>query len=517
MKSIFKNVFVLLFACSTLSTHAQKQKDFPKNVNLIKMTDPGVAIVGTDEALHGIDKTGTELWSNEKLKKVEAERVEVLSGSELIFVSDKGLLSRNRVINVLNGVEYANTGTKYENIFGARVAHGTNHLWVMSDPKQIDVWDIDSNKKLYTLSTNSPYPLSVNKSVALTSTFDGMQPITYLGEKEALLHLALGSLGRFDLSNGKAKWMFDFKPYKLKKPNGDKGDRPSNPSRGFSIMKLDTKTQTLYFPFREMLIAVNTDNGQPKWDVKANKTGKVRDIYITDEGILVLTAKGLQLIDAATGAEKWDKPLKIKGADEGLLINDGGEFYAVSKGTIIKVDIAAKKTKSLTEKIKFQGGESFSSFEIFDDVIVLSSKQNIVGVDKNNGSILYTVFYKQPGPSLGTVAANMTLAAVAMASTMNSMSTNRAAGNSTYRQYTPRMIESQNGHTLDAGNITYISTKFKDADAKGFGVARVDKTTGETLQKIVVGDRDPIYDVDENRGLIYYKSGKNSVAIKSVN
>ncbi|MEL7144930.1 MAG: PQQ-binding-like beta-propeller repeat protein [Bacteroidota bacterium] len=515
MNNFFKHTILALAVLCSNFLLAQTQKEFPKDINLIKMTASGVAVVGTDDALYGVDANGKELWSNKKLKKVEAERVEVLNGSELIFVSDKGITSRNRVINVLNGIEYANTGTKGENIFGVRVVHGTNQLWVMPGNKYIDVWDIDSNKKLYNLQTSTEYGIAVNKSVALTATFEGMQPITYVGNKEAILHVGLGSLGRYDLTTGTIKWMFDFKPYKLKKPDGDKGDRASNPSKGFAIMKLDEQLRTLYFPFRDMLIAIDTETGTPKWDIKANKSGKVRDMFVTKDGILVLTAKGLQLIDIATGTEKWDKPMKIKGAEEGLLINDGDDFYAVSKGTIVKIDVASKKAATLTEKIKFQGNESFSVLEIINNIIVLSSSQNLVGVDKNSGKIQYAVYYKKPGPSLGTIAQNMALAAVALASTMNSMQVNSQAGNSTYYQYTPALM-TNGSNSKEVGNINYISTKFKGADANGFGVARVDKATGKTLEKIVIGDRDPVYDVDENKGLIYYKAGKKSLAIKQI-
>ena len=495
----------------------QWEKAFPKDVNLIKMTEPGIAVVGTDDALYGIDQTGKILWQNEKLRKVEENRVEILSGSELIFVSDKGMLARNRVLNVLTGEEYANTGTKGENISAARVVHGTNQLWVSAGEKKIDVWDIQTNRKLYELELNTPFGVELDRSAALTATYSGIQPITYTGDHSAILSLGLAHLGEYNLQTGKAKWMFNWKPYKIKKPNGDKGDRSSKPSTGSAVMKLDNSTNTLYFPFRDMLIAVDAKSGATKWDVKANKTGKVRDIYVTKEGILVLTLKGLQLIDKSSGAEKWDKPLKIKGAESGLMLRDNGAFYVVSKNSVVKVDVAGKSAKALTEKIKFQGGETFSGMEIIDDVLVLSASQNVVGVNKNSGKVLFSTYYKAPGAGLVAMAQNMALATVAMASTMNSMNVNSQAGNSTYYQYTPAMISAGGSATTDTGNNMYISTKFKDADVKGFGVAQVDKQSGKLLKKIVVGDRDPIYDVDEKAALIYFKSDKKSVSVKSIN
>lgn len=516
MKNLRLTFFLLSLLAVVNMVEAQASKDFPKQVNLIKMTDPGVAVVGTDDALYGLDGNGKVLWDNEKLRKVEENRVEILSGSELIFVSDKGLLSRNRVINVLNGMEYANSGQKGENIFGARVIHGTNQLWVLPNPKVIDVWDIDSNKKLYSLEANAPYGISLDKSAALTNTFSGTQPITYTGKNSAIIHLGLAHLGNYDLDTGKPIWMFDWKPYKVKKPNGDKGDRPSKPSTGYSVMKVDEASSVLYFPFRNELIAIDMKTGAAKWSPKANKTGKVRDMYVTAEGVMVLTEKGLQLIDEKTGAEKWDKALKVKGAGEGLLINDDEDFYIVSKSTVVKIDVAKRSAKALTEKIKFQGGESFSQIEIMENLIVLSGSQNVVGIDKKSGKIAYNTYYKAPGTSLGTLAQNMVLASVALASSMNSMKLNSRAGNKTYHQYTPRMMQSGGSATTSAGNIMYISTKFKSSEAKGFGLARVDKISGETLGQIVIGDRNPVYAVDERNSLIFFKSAKSSVSLKAV-
>ncbi len=516
MKNLRLTLFVLTLVALANMAEAQASKDFPKQVNLVKMTDPGVAVVGTDDALYGLDKNGKALWSNEKLRKVEENRVQVLTGSELIFVSDKGILSRNRVINVLDGTEYANTGTKGENIMGARVVHGTNQLWVMPGNKQIDVWDIDTNKKLYALEINAPYGIATNKMASLTATFSGMQPITYTSKKSAILHLGLQHLGNYDLTTGKPIWMFNWKPYKVKKPGNGKGDSPSNPSKGYSVMKVDQAAGVLYFPFRSELIAVDINTGAPRWSPKANKTGKVRDMYITEEGVLVLTDKGLQLIDKGSGAEKWSKPIKVKGAAEGLLINDDKDFYIVSKNNLVKVDVAKKSAKTLTEKIKFQGGESFNEIEMIEDMVVLSGNQNIVGIDKASGKIVYSTYYKAPGAGLVALAQNMVLATVAMASTMNSMNVNSQAGNNTYYSYTPRMMSSGGSATTSAGNIMYISTRFKGSDAKGFGVARVDKLTGKTMDKIVIGDRNPVYAVDERNGLIFYKSAKSSVALKAV-
>ena len=402
MKKTRINLTLVLILLGSVCFAQNRTKSFPKEVNAIKMTDAGVAIVATDDALYGIDGEGNELWKNEKLKKMDAERVEVLSGSEYVFVSDKGLLSRNRVLNVLTGEEVGNHFSEtFEQIFAARVIHGTNQLWVMPDPgKLIEVWDLETNTHRYDFK----HYISTNQSATMTATFAGTQPITYTGDNSAVIHFSYGNLANYDLTNGEILWWFDWEPYKIKKYNKEKGYVESNPSKGFSIMKVDEAANTLYFPFVDQLISINLNDGSSNWPVKTEKIGKVKDMFITDEGILVLTWNGLDLIDKSTGLSKWGKKLKVKGIADGLLVEDGDDFYMVSKSNVVKVDITNKSVSPVTEKIKFEGGESMSNIEVVDDRIILGSSQNVVAVDKNSGDILHQSYFKAPGSGIATIA-----------------------------------------------------------------------------------------------------------------
>ena len=513
MKKLKISSLTLLALFISIISFADETVRFPKEVNFIKMTAVGIAVVGTDDALYGIDRNGKQLWKNTKFRKIDEKRIEVLTGSELIIVEGGFKGGGTHIVNVFVGKIVAVEG----DLYGARIAHGSNQVWTNTRFHDNYVWDITNNTKLYKQEINLPYGLSSTNPAPNRRLFSGEQPITYTGDHTAILHLGLGQLGEYDLNTGKAIWEFDWKPYKVKKPNGDKGDSPSTPGKGWAIMQLDNSTNTLYFPFRNMLIAIDSKTGKAKWDVKANKVSKIHDIYVEEEGIVVHTMKGINLIDKKTGMVKWDKPLKVKGAG-GLLVNDEGTLYIIAKKSIEKIDIANKKSSALTEKIKFEGGELFTGFEIIDNTIVLFGSQNIVGVDKNTGKIKFATYYKAPGPSVADIAKVATLVAVSAAATTNSYNTNKAAGNKTYYQYTASTSKYlSHGTTSDQGSSIYISTKFKDADAKGFGIAKVDKATGVTKNKIVIGDRDPIYAVDENSGIIFYKSDKESVTIKSLN
>lgn len=510
MRKIKKTSLILMMLISYLSAFNQITKEFPKEINSISMTAPGVAVVATDDALYGIDKDGKELWKNEKLKKMDVSKIEILEGSEFIFITS---FRGSFLINVINGELYGADGV----VYGARVVHGANQVWVIRKYNAIEVWDIASKKALYKLDKiGLPFGLnSSNQTDSQAKNFIGVQPIAYVDNETAILHLGLGQLGEYNLLTGDPIWNFDWKPYKVKKPNGEKGDRPSDIKRGYGVMKLDNPTNTLYFPFREMLIAIDTKTGKAKWDIKANKTGKVNDIYIIDEGVVVRTPKGIQLIDKETGMTKWDKPIKVKGS-KGLLVNNEGTFYVVSKNSIEKIDISKRTSETLAEKIKFEGDDSFSSLELINGVVVLSGSQNVIGINKESGEMLFTTYYKAPGASFKTIAQNIALAGIAMTATYNSYDNNSRAGNKTYYQYTPAMRSNGGTGSTEGANNLYIKTKFKDAETKGTGIAKVNKETGETTNKLVLENKEPIYVVDENSGVIFFNSGKTSLTIKEI-
>lgn len=509
-------LLLLVFTFYVNVTLAQEwTKDFSKKINLVKMSDAGIAIVGTDDALYGVNDEGKILWKNEKLRKVEEERVQILSGTELVFISDKGMLSRNRVLDANTGKEYANSGKKGDNIIGVRVLHGTNQLWTLKGTRGINTWNLNTNTLQYGWGRKEiTSDISVEKMASLTWTFSGAQPLLYTGKNSAIVHLNLTHLANVDLATGKNIWRFDFKPYKKVK-----GAKASTISNGFTSMKLDEETNTLYFPYINQLIAIDAKTGVAKWNAKkGGKTGKVLSMFVTKDGVLALTPKGLQLVDKSSGNLVWKKPIKIKNAIESILLQDENDFFAISKGSIIKIDVANKSTKTLTEKIKFSGKESFSSLEIIDDLIILSASQNVAAFNKNTGKKIHHTYLKAPGSSLLAITQNLVLATVAVAATQNSKNINssNSSGSYTYHSYTPAVMKSGGSASETSGDIMYISTKFKDADAKGFGIAKVNKKTGEIVEKIVIGDRDPVYAINHNKGKFFYKSDKKTLAMKNL-
>jgi len=193
------------------------------------------------------------------------------------------------------------------------------------------------------------------------------------------------------------------------------------------------------------------------------------------------------------------------------LIKMSDAIYVISKDSPLKIDVASQKAEVLTEKIKLARKGDFSSLEILWDNIIIGSNQETVGTDKQTEKINFNIDYKAPRAGLATIAGNIFLAAVAMTAPKNSYSVVSNSGSSAFNQYTPELLSDGGSNTVDDGIFPYLSSKFNESGAKRFGLAKVDQFIGKIFDKRVVVDRNPIYDMDDTRGVIFIQSGGQSI------
>ncbi len=62
-------------------------------------------------------------------------------------------------------------------------------------------------------------------------------------------------------------------------------------------------------------------------------------------------------------------------------------------------------------------------------------------------------------------------------------------------------------------NASFILTKVDG----GVALVKVDKDTGATLDEIVIKDKDPMYEVDDVEGILYFKSKGNTIQAFKLN
>ncbi len=346
-----------------------------------------------------------------------------------------------------------------------------------------------------------------------------------------------GVVTAVDLETGKSLW---------EKPLSTKA-APVLTAEDFGVIVADEKNFTL----------MDAETGNTKWTAK-KLNGVVVDLG-KDWGIAVGEKdKYLTVLDKNTGAEKWSQKVKGIRIDQltgaglmftnedgsvGLFGFDGkpvwGEkdmikgsrvlrakpsldqeiFYA--NGKVYHVNLVTGQKKVIIDKVEFGEKEVPDNLEFTGSNFVLSSSQNMLGFDEN-GTVLYQDHWASPKISLaGRIAMRtMQVAMVAMAS---AAAYNQGfAGNTTslgkQYGYQREFFEDMSGAFGDVANQRFKASlnrglyNFVLTDVgKGVGLVKVDKVSGKEEGKIVLNDKEPIYDSDPENGMIFYKPSKKEV------
>src|SRR6476661_3518064 len=115
MKKFFTAVLALVAtACIAQSSMAQSTdwtKTFPSKIKWYRITDAGVLVVGTNDALYGISPAdGKEIWKIDDIENIQEENYDPQEGTPYIVLAKHGLTrSGNNVVDVVTGRRAVNT------------------------------------------------------------------------------------------------------------------------------------------------------------------------------------------------------------------------------------------------------------------------------------------------------------------------------------------------------------------------------------------------------------------------
>jgi len=295
----------------------------------------------------------------------------------------------------------------------------------------------------------------------------------------------------YDLQSGVNKW---------EKPVDIKG----------GIYFTEVKESNLYYASNNGLINsldLNTGKTQLKKEIKTGMWFK-SIVLLENDLIFYITGSDMGIANLKTG-EFAKEPTKFKKATNLISSYDKkNDRFVVSSGTklfFIKNDGSSTKVMD----INFKENETPLRIEYRDNGILLGAKQNNALISYD-GKIIYESYFKAPGQSLlGKIAMVTVTAALMSQSVGQNMNNNYKDARYSANAATGLMGEMNKrfNATKNTKNFLYVLTKLND----GVGLVKLNKDNGNKIAELLLKDRKPAYEVDDQFGILYFKNDKKQL------
>lgn len=277
---------------------------------------------------------------------------------------------------------------------------------------------------------------------------------------------------------------------------------------------------------------VNLDKGGFVFENNNKVNGSVQELRLLGNNVYVRTQIEEDIINLDNNktifeknlSSKEDKPLlNVRYGDASYTFNPSNEFLFVT-------DLSKSTQRVLvTEKIDFDGNESPAKIEVLNNLIVLSSSQNIQAFDLS-GKAVYKSYIPAPG------IAGWKKALLATSAVLNTMDAMRYADLEAKAREAERNAKTPQGREIcnafaqlgNKGASMHLSAAAREMDmikkrykasasgndvqfvlakleSKDFALMGVSKLDGKTIKEINFGkDKQPRYLLDDVGRMVYY-------------
>ncbi|MBB6003351.1 PQQ-binding-like beta-propeller repeat protein [Arcicella rosea] len=596
---------------------------FPRGINWQRMTDVGILVVSTDDALYGLNpENGQKLWQHEFLKKLKEERYDPIENSPLVALIDKrGLMSMDHVIlDVVSGKILCNTGemgfrtvemrTELPPLGGVLflglnktgrkvmtlVDAGDGHAKFTQELKDFGgtemfagrpfvqngdilivsnkaifrfngqtgekVWEIEQKSPNAEIIVDKSAGFGASMSNSLNPKYRYFTQIRPGRDKNSFFYTSKKYVNSFDFATGKALWA---DPVKV----GGEIVETIYDNGGFivatddpEIIMLDYQNGTRlwgkgpklkgtlsFYNYcdKGLLISMESSRGKNSLSIldlktgqhvfdKPNKVdGQIVDLQLTPKGIFYRTTEEVNFQSLETGKDLWDKSLKLKEGNVACQKDYLQWIYSDKKLFEVNLQSASMK-EFVADKVKLNEKEAPSGFQVRNDGILLTSSQNLVKFGFA-GNVMYSQYFHSPTASTagkifgGIMAVGGTMLAVSAAANAGYARGATAGGGRTYEvdSYIRGQEQAQQmWSAVASAGFAMMNKRFKasaqtenyqailtddanDGNQKGVGLVKVNKDNGKVEATVILGDKKPVYDLDEIGGLMYYRSKDNEI------
>ena len=402
---------------------------------------------------------------------------------------------------------------------------------------------------------------------AQTTTVTDTKLATSFLQKDKFIFMKGQSIMAYELSSGKPLWEEAAKQRGLP-------DLVIYDPAGLIVSSAVDPNNTIFKPTMAMY---DYATGKELWAEQVKLKGSVRNYSYCDKGLLISMEDGrgtslLNIVDLDKGIYVFEKNCKVNGMVQELKLLSNNVYVRTdieediinldNNKTVFEKNIASKSDKPLlnvrqddvsytfnpsnnflfvtnlskatqsvltAEKIDFEGGESPSRIEILNNMVVLSSSQNIQAFD-NSGNTVYKSYIPAPGIAGWKKALYATSAVLNTMDAMRYAELEAKAREAERNAKTPQgreicnafaqlgnrgasmhltaatremdMIKKRYKASASGNDVQFILSKL---ESKDFALLGISKQDGKTIKEINFGkDKEPRYLLDDVSRTVYY-------------
>ena len=299
---------ILVFMSSFAQNANDWKMNFDSTIKWYKITAPGILVVCTKDALHGINPTdGKEIWKDEDVQNIKEEEVKVVPNTPYIAVFKQGFTKNSvRYVDVVTGKVMVNSKDHIIAITKENYIAKTNSVLLQG---------INPRGKMALIKINLTDGTKMWEQLDVASKFTDEIVSDAFETNSGLFVATTKAIYKLNSSTGQILNTFDIK------------SAPGVPLEKETLMRTITRRtadffqhdnpDVIYFWNSNIVTAINVNDGKEVWS-RIELRGPVIKILFDKRGMLLMTtgkgSKGeLLCLDMKTGSQIWESDVMIKG------------------------------------------------------------------------------------------------------------------------------------------------------------------------------------------------------------
>lgn len=574
MKIIKLSILLFFTAFTTTAQNPIKESNtfsLSGKIETMKVVPGGILLVGTSEGLTAIEAHNNKVvYQFNSLGKIKTEELAVLEDTPYVILT-RGY--SKVILNYFTGKEIFNTAkSEMSAVFSVLPDFTAQKIYMFGSTKQgysLGVFDINTLQNEGIISFNDKKTMGAY--IDVTRYYESNGKLFVRTEKG----IVCIDKGRFKMewTYGGLEKLFQYIKviadekndlYFITESDGNKSNLHKIDKNGKLTIKkpskLEANTQALTLTSNGLLVQMmdtknsyfqmyNVENADPKWEKPTDIKGSIffteqttnNFIYASNDGLInsldlstgkqqlrkeiktgmwfknivllendllfYITSTNMGIANLKTG-EYANEPIKFKKATNLISAYDKkSDRFVVSTGNelfFIKTDGSITKIRD----IDFKEDETPTKIEFRDNGILFGAKQSNVFISYD-GKTIYESYYKAPGQSVfGQIAMGALAVAAARAGNQSTsmgygtLNDNLKGANGMIGEMNKKFSA-----TKQTKDFLYILTKI-DGDV---GLVKLKKDTGEKIADLILKDKKPVYEVDDDFGILYFQNDPKQI------